>query len=326
MPKPAASKFGVLFTLGLGTPPPPWYQGKRFTTAVERKRWYTNELTQALRSLRSTSPGVQVAVFTDEPTLPLPHGVRRLPLKTAGIRESGEIIFALRNSPFERSLIMDLDATVCSDIAHVSDFLTDFDAAFVIEPPDPKPLPLHAPGCNRRGPYRGCLTRVEANLGFFMLKRNARTEELLAVWQRQHARDGRSAQNALAKVRQGRSNLLLAAPCARATLTQQLIRNWPLAQVLAQKTRVRFLPLPAEYNARLNGAKVPLVVAGRVVVLHGRGARCEQVNGNASAAPRVLHRMPRGDGVGTLSVAQVSAAMLSRIKRKARRLNASEGR
>ena len=278
------SSFGVLLTLGLSTPPPPWYQGKRFTTAAERKHFYASELTRVLASLHATSPRVPVTVFTDqnETSVPLPPGVTRRPLHTKAIRESGEIIYALSHSPYERSLIMDLDVTVCSDLMHTFDFLTDFDAAFVIEPPAPKPRPMHVPGCSRKGPFNGCLTRIEANLGFFMLRRNPRTTELLDLWKRRHAKDGRSAQNAL-------------------------------GIVLAQQSKVRFLPLPVEYNLRVNGAKAPLLAAGRVVVLHARGRTCSLVDGDE---PRVLHPLPRPRSreIGALTVPQTIAAMLAAVQ------------
>ena len=301
--KTGQDSFGVLLTLGLGTPPPPWYQGQRFTTAAERKRYYVRELEHVLGSLRNHSPSTSVTVFTDDDSLPLPVHVRRMRLDTAGLRESGEAIYALRHSPYDRSLLLDLDVTVCSDLAHTADFLSTFDAAFVIEPPvrekrerhgelarsgeRVRRAPAHVPGCARRGPFRGCLTRVEANLGFLLLKRNARTAELLRLWAAQHARDGRSAQNALAKV-------------------------------LAQQSAVRFLPLPHEYNARLNGAHTPLATSREVTVLHARGLDCADVrraDGTPLDGPRVLDRLP-GDRprVGALDGPQLHAAMSAATK------------
>lgn len=277
---PGVRDFGVLFTLGLGTPPPPWYQGTRFTTDAERKQYYAQELLRAVASVRKASPTTPVTVFTDDFSVRLPQWVSRLRLNTTGVRESGEIIYALRHSPYNRSLIMDLDVTVCRDLTHTADFLTDFDAAFVMEPPygkQPDRPPQHHPGCNRRGPFSGCLTRVEANLGFFMLKRNTRTDQLLSAWQARHAKDGRSAQNALAKV-------------------------------LALESAVRFLPLPYEYNARLNGATGPLSMTRRVVVVHARSLTCASVNG--SNRLRVMDRVGPTK-VGVLEAQDVKLAMRS---------------
>jgi hypothetical protein len=277
---PNVRDFGVLFTLGISTPPPPWYQGTRFTTDAERKQYYLQELLRAVASVRKSSPTTPITVFTDDFSVQLPQYVNRVRLNTSGIRESGELIYALRHSPYNRSLIMDLDVTVCCDLTHTADFLTDFDAAFVIEPPSgkqPARPPQHNPGCNRRGPFHGCLTRVEANLGFLMLKRNKRTDQLLSAWQARHRRDGRSAQNAL-------------------------------AAVLARESAVRFLPLPYEYNARLNGAVGPLSMTTQVVVLHARGLSCADVNG--SNRLRVLDRVSPTK-VGMLEAQDVKLAMRS---------------
>ena len=155
-------------------------------------------------------------------------------------------------SPFDRTINLDVDVLVCGPLEPAFSMLDHFEVGFVREP---TPSPTmdrsssrhHKPGCLGTGPWQGCVERIEANNGFVMVRRDAAAaKRLLIEWQREHTKRGRNSQN-----------------------------SFPFALVRSQ---ARYILLPPEWNARLNGATIPQVFLGPVVVSHTRLGSCSSVN------------------------------------------------
>lgn len=135
------------------------------------ERRFVDQAAISARSVRKASPGLEIVLMTDR-AVGIPDVFdRAVPTKTSGdpkFDKSG----CLLESPFERTIFLDVDTYVGGGLDEIFALLERFDVAAA-----------HAP--NRATTDTGLPSAFpELNTGVIGIRRNDRTERLLAGWHR----------------------------------------------------------------------------------------------------------------------------------------------
>lgn len=242
-----AEPCGILYTLGLHTPKIKPY-AERWKLLGGRGPY----VTELMRSLNSSvrTQSIPVAVVTDATTREaeqlkgiLPSGVRLIRRSFHLVRQGwGDKIEALKGSPFERTIALDVDTVLCRDVSSLCSMLDSYDLAMVREPP------LWTSWLESSIPSWNTFHLVHHNSGMMAIRNTSRTADLLRAWQMDHNLKGGGDQTALAH--------------------------------FLPRSGIRHLWLPINYNLRAHGGIGILLVHGYVFVVHSRSTciTCAEVN------------------------------------------------
>lgn len=119
---------GVLYALGIGSPPVTAYTSRYASDNNARLISYQTELSRSLTSLRQHSPKLAVALVTDSLDHLWPNITSMLDFVVAVPRELprselGDKLLAMLLSPFKRTLYLDLDTEICLGVEQMFQFV-----------------------------------------------------------------------------------------------------------------------------------------------------------------------------------------------------------
>ncbi len=195
---------------------------------------FVTECLQSLRSLRRFAPDLDVTVFTD-----LPENLAefsrdpRLHIQAMSDarRNFADKTAALQMSPYERTLFLDADTTICRDPAEVFQILNQFDIAATMETYQPRPLP----GVPEAFP--------EFNAGAILYRRTPAMEQFLRDWDARYD--------------------------AHKKLPEPIKGEQPAFREVLYRSSLRFAPLPVVFNFHAEHPII-LPAGATVSVFHGR--------------------------------------------------------
>jgi len=262
----SAKGLGVITALFLqSTGVKVYFANGAYRRAGGRTPFYLRELENLCSSLARYSPGLALSVITDAPTVfrnaqgapdydkcaaldrLLPN---RVPLKPNV--SWAEKPVALLQSPYARTLFLDVDTTVCAPLRPLFDILSQYDIATAPEPLDLSDMRrLANPGAADVPTQR----YFEMNSGVVLYRNTAQMSKLF----REMARRQKGGD-------------------------QDFFHLYGTAMGLLGKTaKIRVLQLPPEYNLRMRGGDAPRLLTQTVRVIHGKSANfphisCESVN------------------------------------------------
>mmetsp|Transcript_326 Transcript_326/g.1094 ORF Transcript_326/g.1094 Transcript_326/m.1094 type:complete len:475 (-) Transcript_326:431-1855(-) len=253
-----AAEAGVIYVMGIhGAAKASVKQYEaRYNEAGGKVQFYSREILHSLETLRYHSPNVRVALITDEPNLPTNISSLFDDVVLFNPDEVnapwGEKIIGMMKSPYKRTLYLDGDTMICDDITHMFAYLDHYDLAAVLEPPT---LDRFA-----QSDFEYSLSYLtHHNAGVMLLKATSRTRAFLSNLRRIH--------------------------------THGSDQWWMAKRGLAEQSDVRHLVLPVEYNLRIWATSAPILIRGKVKIVHQRQAyeswwgqrfSCAAVNGIAS--------------------------------------------
>lgn len=193
------------------------------------ERWL-REAVRSARSLRRVMPSESIAIVTDGA---VPPGLFDLVTPPpAGMHVKSLKMWALRNSPFERTVYLDTDTYVCDAVPELFALLDRFPFAAAVTPYWTVGLTAAGAALEDDGIP---VSFPKLNGGVIVLRRGADTDAFLAAWHERHAATG---------YRQDQG---------------------PLRHTLYFGD-MRYAVLPAAYNYRL---PYPAGIAGAVKIMHG---------------------------------------------------------
>lgn len=204
-------------------------------------------------SVRRQMPDLPLCLFADEPAAP---GTFDIELALgSGLKMKQQKMFALRHSPFEKSIFLDTDIHLCVPIYETFDLIDDgYEMAAALSP-------WWSPGAAEDHPAGGAVQHgrrdrgvpvafPKINSGVMLMAKTPNVTKLLERWQELHAADGGSGQD------------------------QDPLR------VALYESSIRWAPLPPHYNYRL---PYPGVVNGEIKILHGRHPGLSRLPGRLNA-------------------------------------------
>ena len=246
----------------------------RYTKAGGKATFYFRELHNLCASIALHSPGVPLSIITDAAAalrkgLASANGcpsLDRIVTNTIPLKPNtswAEKPVALMQSPYEHTVFLDVDTTVCASLRPAFAFLDQYDFAMAPEALDLKdmhmlrrPLEQHpqqaqaqARGARGGGKDGGARAReialpcyFEMNSGVIYYRRSAAVRDFFRELQRRQTSGD-----------------------------QHFFHLFGTAKGLLGKTSaLRTLQLPPEYNLRMRGGDAPRLLTGPVRVLHGK--------------------------------------------------------
>jgi len=191
---------------------------------------FVREAEQSLISLKAVMPNVPAVLFTDFPEKVV--GAFDQVIRMTEVHFSFlDKIYAMRHSPFERTLYVDTDVYFCRDCSHLFDALDRFDIAAA-----------HEPSRNHQFMDRVPDYFPELNCGIILFRKTAAVETMLTDWD----------------------------AAFRKLLQETGYDNDQLTfRELLYQSSLRFLALGAEYNFRAEYA-VALSAWSPVWIIHAR--------------------------------------------------------
>ncbi len=195
---------------------------------------FVAECIQSLHSLRRFAPALDVTVFTD-----LPGDLREFtddPHTHCGVLPNPQGNFADKTaafqlSPYEKTLFLDADTTICRDPSEVFQLLDQFDIAATMETYQPRPLP-DVPE-----------VFPEFNAGAILYRRSPAMAQFLLAWDNLYA--------------------------AHKKLANPIKGEQPAFREVLYRSELRFSPLPVVFNFHAEHPII-LPAGATVSVFHGR--------------------------------------------------------
>lgn len=251
------SRFGLVYCFSVRGMPIQVYEA-RYEKAGGIIPFYSAELERSVQSLRRTNAGISTTLLVGDrehealnsTLLSLFDNIIRLPENIRPTVEWGDKVLARATTPYERTLFLDLDTTVCEDISFMFDILDECDFALSMETLSRDDYQLSWFG--KKDLSRDVKLFSYMNSGVQLYRKNKAVWNFFKIHNDIHSERGGSDQYYMG------------------------LYGYP-GQTL-ERAGVRVLQLPAEYNFRSNAGKAPSLLTGSVKIVHSRSARCEIVN------------------------------------------------
>ena len=231
--------------------------GAGFLYAATGAPWIREAMASVAR-LRSVHPDIPAVLFTNMPSVAAGAAFDEvIPVPDRSWVATEVKLWAVRRSPFERTVFLDTDTDVVADVSDLFAVLDRFDIA-AAPTPFGRLQPNHPSDVGIPDAF------PPASGGVLAFRDSPATAALFDAWWRLYQQD---------KERLGRA---ADQPSLRAALWQ---------------SECRFLSLPAEFNMRTPRYRAhPTVAVGPVRVIHGRARRVDALarRWNADHGPRLL--------------------------------------
>jgi len=136
---PSVAHKGILYSFIMKSSPEIPHYKRRYAKAGGRVQWYLKELERSINSAKEHNPQLPIAVVTDV-AASIPQSLKD---KIAFLIENqipvrsfwGEKVPTMLQSPFNKTLLVDLDTEICDSLAYAfSICCSKFDMAMVREP------------------------------------------------------------------------------------------------------------------------------------------------------------------------------------------------
>jgi len=235
----------------------------RYAKAGGRALFYFREMHNLCASISLHSPGVPLSIVTDAAAALrkglASHGCPsfdRIVASTIPLKPNtswAEKPVALMQSPYERTVFLDVDTTVCASLKPAFAFLDQYDFAMAPEALDLKDMQMlelrGAKGGGGAMPAIPVARYFEMNSGVIYYRRSPEVSAFFRELQR-----------------------------LQTSGDQHFFHLFGTTKGLLGKTRaLRTLQLPPEYNLRMRGGDAPRLLTGPVRVLHGKRAAFSHV-------------------------------------------------
>jgi hypothetical protein len=200
---------------------------------------YCEEARRSIESVKQICPRLSICVFSDQSqwdSIDFYYSIK--PTHNKCLHK----IKPLRQSPYQKTLFLDTDTVVYSDIWEAFDLLDHFDMMFCHAPFRHTGYPINIPDCF-----------VEINTGVIFYQHKSNVMDLLTLWEINYI-------NTI-------NNPNISCGYNDQTAFRECLFNL--------NTQLKYYILPSEFNLRV---QFPYMVGGKCEpkILHGRGSRMDQ--------------------------------------------------